>query len=390
MTRRRATLLALAAILLVAAGAAVAAFTRLEAEAPAEVSPAVLLPPVARAEPMVVGFLDDASFRWHPERARLLGRARATGARLVRVLVAWHVVAPTRPAPGALPYDEPRMHDLDELVARAKARGMEVLFTIWGTPAWANGGLRPNHAPTDLDALRDFARGVAARYPSVRRYSVWNEPNTELFFAPQFDEAGRSVSPARVRRGLPRGVRRDQGGEPATRSSRSARRRRTDATRRSSGSQDRHSPARFAQLLSRERPRVEFDAWAHHPYPVHSGGRPDGQARWPAVTLPSLDRFASSLNEWFERDETPVWITEFAYEAAPAEPRGVPEDVQAEYAARAIELAARMPNVELFVWFTFADYDEGNPWQSGLLDAKGAERPLYGSFSGAVREFAAS
>jgi polysaccharide biosynthesis protein PslG len=390
MTKRRTTLLALTAILLVAAGAALVAFTRIDANAPAEVSPAAaLLPPVARAEPMVVGFLDDASFRWHPERAQLLGRARATGARLVRVLVAWHVVAPARPAPGALPYDEPLMHDLDELVARAESRGMELLFTIWGTPPWANGGLPANHAPTDLDALRDFARGVAARYPAVRRYSVWNEPNTELFFAPQFDEAGRSVSPAayaRVYRATYDGIKAANPralvgiGETSSHG--------RDAP--VAGSQDRHSPARFAELLSRERPRLEFDAWAHHPYPVQRGGRPDGLALWPAVTLLSLDRFASSLSEWFGRAETPLWITEFAYEAAPADPGGIPEDVQAEYAARAIELAAKMPNVELFVWFTFADYDGGNPWQSGLLDAKGAERPLYGSFSGAVREFAAS
>jgi hypothetical protein len=121
---------------------------------------------------MLVGFLDDASFRWHPSRSLMLDRAQATGARLVRAFIRWHLAAPERPRPGARPFDEPRLHELDELVAGAQARGMEVLFTIWGAPAWANGGLPPNRAPTDPTALRDFAHALAARYPAVRRFSV--------------------------------------------------------------------------------------------------------------------------------------------------------------------------------------------------------------------------
>jgi hypothetical protein len=350
--------------------------------APAPTAP--LEPPVAaRAQPLLVGFLDDASFRWHADRALMLDRARATGARLIRVLVSWHLTAPERPAPGARPYEEPRLYDLDELVAGADARGMEVLMTIWGTPAWANGGLPPNRAPTDLRALRDFARGLAVRYPSVRRYSIWNEPNTELFFAPQFDGSGRSVGPATyasVYRAAREGI---KAGNPRARVAIGE----TSAHGRDApspaGSQDRHSPARFAQLLSQVRPRLEFDAWAHHPYPVHRGVRPDAEARWPAVTLTSLARFSQALDTWFGRRQTPLWISEFAYEAAPAEPLGVPHEEHAAYAARAIELASAIPQVELFVWFTFAD-GEGNAWESGLFDAAGVARPAYERVAEAV------
>jgi hypothetical protein len=341
------------------------------------------------SEPMLVGFMDDASFRWHPARAQMLDRARATGARLIRAFVRWDVAAPKRPAPGRRPFVAPRLHELDELVAGAEARGMEVLFTIWGTPAWANDGHGPNRAPTDVSDLRRFAGGLAARYPSVRRYSIWNEPNTNLFLTPQFDAAGRSVAP-RVYASLYRAA--YQGIKAATPDALVAIGE-TGSHGRDAPSpgpaQDRHSPARFAQLLSQERPRVEFDAWAHHPYPVSPSAPPDGDANWPNVTLPSLERFGRALDAWFEREATPLWVTELGYETSPAEPRGVTEDVQAEYAEQAIELAAAVPQVDVFVWFTFAD-SEHNTWQSGLLDGADEKRPAYESFAAAVRAFAAS
>jgi Cellulase (glycosyl hydrolase family 5) len=341
-------------------------------------------PPVERTEPLLVGFMDDASFRWHPARARMLDRARATGARVIRALVQWHLVAPKRPAPGAAPFVKARLFELDELVASAEARGMEVMLTIWGTPAWAGGKAGPNRAPTDLDALRDFAEGLASRYPSVRRFSVWNEPNTQLFLAPQFDAAGHSVAPrayAAIFRAAHEGIKVATPdalvaiGETGSHG--------RDAPSKGDA-QDRHSPARFAQLLSMESPDLEFDAWAHHPYPVHAGVAPEAPSNWPVVTLSSLDRFARALDHWFDRDDTQLWITEVGYEAAPAEPTGLPENVQAEYAARAIALAAAVPQVTLFVWFTFADH-EGNRWQSGLVDAAGKRRPVFASFTAAVR-----
>lgn len=144
-----------------------------------------------------------------------------------------------------------------------------------------------------------------------------------------------------------------------------------------------HSPTRFARILSAERPRLEFDAWGHHPYPLKGYQAPDRVSRWPAVTLASLDRFGLELDCWFERSETPIWITEYAHEAMPAEPRGVSPELQAAFAAQALELAATLERVRLFVWFTFRD-DRTNVWQSGLLDERGRPRPLYESFAAAI------
>lgn len=385
MGRRRAWLLA--TVFAVALGSGVAVVLGVGGDGDSE--PREIFSPPTRPSPMLVGFMDDVSFRWDPSRAWMLDRAKATGARLIRALVRWDVVAPERPAADALPFREPMLYELDELVDSTTARRMKVMLTIIGTPRWANGGLGPNHAPTDLDALRDFAEALAARYPTVRHYSIWNEPNIELFLSPQFDEAGRSVSPrtyAALYRAAYEGIKAANPDALVAVGETSSHGR--DAP--SPGTmQDRHSPARFAELLAQETPLLEFDAWAHHPYPVQSGTPPDGLARWPNVTLPTLERFGQALDGWFGREDTPIWITELGYEVAPAEPKGVPEDVQADYAEQSIELAAAEPRVEVFVWFAFADA-EGNEWQSGLLDDTGAKRPAYESFAAAVLEHARS
>jgi hypothetical protein len=340
-------------------------------------------PEVAHVSPMLVGFLDDVSFRWHPERAAMLDRAQATGAKVVRAFIRWHLAAPERPASGGPPFVESHLWELDELVAGAEARGMEVLFTIWGTPSWANGGQPPNRAPTDLDALRAFAHGLASRYPYVHRYAIWNEPNTALFLAPQFDEAGTSVAPeayAAIYRAAREGIV-DANPEALVAAGETSSHGR-DAPSPGSA-QDSHSPVRFARLVSELSPPLQIDAWAHHPYPVEPDDPPDHVARWPAVTLASLERFGEELDDLFGREGLPLWVTEFGYEASPPAATGVSLDEQAAYAARALELAAAVPRVHLFVWFTFRD-QPNNDWQSGLLDLEGGERPAFRSFAAAV------
>ena len=334
--------------------------------------------------PLVIGFVDDPSFRWRPYRAEMLDRARAAGARLVRAMVYWHRLAPRRPAAGEPPFDEPRLFELDELVASTSERGMEVMLTIWGTPAWANGGEQPNRPPHDLDDLHEFARRLAARYPQVRRYSVWNEPNLEQFLAPQFDAAGRSASVqlyAELFSAAAAGIRRANPDALVAAGETSARGRDVPST---GPAQDSHSPVGFARLLSEVRPPLAFDAWAHHPFPTSPDQPPDQRTRFPTVTLLSLARFGRALDDWFGRERVPLWVTEYAHETQPEEPLGVPRELQAAYAEQALSLAAAVPRVELFVWFTFRD-DPTNRWESGLLDRDGRPKPAYARFAAAVR-----
>jgi hypothetical protein len=352
----------------------------------------IVLPATSMPGRLLVGFQDDASFRWARDRAGSLDSARSAGATVVRTIVGWNTTASTRPAEPRNPFD-PAYHfdDVDDLVRSAQQRGIELLITIWGTPEWANAGETPNHVPTNPQDLEDFAYALADRYsgrhagyPAVRLFTAWNEPNLEQFLAPQFDVSGDSVSPrlyADVARAIYDGVKEANPealvavGETSPRGH----------DRPSLGEvQDSHSPARFARLVSEESPAVRFDAWAQHPYPPRSASAPGEPVRWPRVALGNLELFGESLDDWFGRDGIPIWITEYGHETVP-DPAGIDLDTQARFTEEALALAVGNPRVRLLVWFVLRDRD-GEPWQSGLIAADGTPKPALETFTAAAED----
>ena len=123
-----------------------------------------------------------------------------------------------------------------------------------------------------MSDLTAFSRAVAQRYsgrhpgyPYVGFYSIWNESNLQLFLAPQFDSKGRSVAPRNRQAG-----RRRAGVKAGNRNAKVAVGSTSSAGRDKvlGGKSATHSPGRFAQLVAAANPRLKFDAWAQHPYPV--------------------------------------------------------------------------------------------------------------------------
>jgi len=347
----------------------------------------VALPGNAMPGRLLVGFQDDASFRWAADRATALDAARDANASVIRTIVVWKDAAKARPARPRDSFD-PAYHfdDLDDLVRSGQQRGIELILSIWGTPGWANRGQTPNHPPTDAQDLEDFAYALADRYsgrhagyPAVRLFTAWNEPNLEQFLAPQFDDAGNSVSPelyADIARAVDGGVKAANPtalvaiGETSPRGQ----------DRPSRGNvQDSHSPARFARLVSEQRPALQFDAWAQHPYPPRPSVAPARPVRWPRVAMGNLERFGESLDSWFGRSRTPIWITEYGHETVP-DPAGISLDLQAQYAEEALALASGNPRVRVLIWFTLVDRVT-EPWQSGLIASDGTPKPAYARFA---------
>jgi hypothetical protein len=136
-------------------------------------------------------------------RERVLRELKSLGADTIRVLAKWNEIAPAsqsarRPAfdasdPGAYPGFAP----YDDLVRRAHALGFRILMVLApDAPRWATAGHPPlsfetvNFEP-DAPEFGRFAAAVARRYsghyhglPAVRNFSIWNEPNHELFLKP--------------------------------------------------------------------------------------------------------------------------------------------------------------------------------------------------------------
>jgi hypothetical protein len=350
---------------------------------------ALLVPMAALAAPkMWVGFQDDSRLRYSSDREYMLERAKNSNSTIVTASLDWGTIAPRRPRRATNPFDAAyRFENIDEFVRGAQRRGLEPMLRLIGTPRWA--GPARNRMPRRLADLTAFARAVATRYsgrypgyPFVRFYAVWNEPNLNQFFSPQFDKKGRSVAPRNYVRlftaaytGLKQGNRQSVVAVGET----SARGR----DRRRRGLQDTHSPGKFMELVAKANPRLRFDAVSHHPYPTDSRQRPEQVVRWPNVSLASMPRYQASLRKWFKR-KTPIrmWITEYGHETVP-DPNGIAYATQADYLRRALNRARRMSYVDMFIWFVLQD-DQGNPWQSGLIDEDGTPKPAFTTWASMV------
>jgi hypothetical protein len=297
----------------------------------------------------------------------------------------WATIAPTQPANVADGNDPAyNLSDLDQLVAAAPQYGLRVMVTIVGTPKWANGGQTPNHMPKQLSQLTAFAHMLATRYNganghgSVGLWSVWNEPNLQLFLTPQF-VGKKIVSPANYVKLYKAAYAGIKAGNPAAQiaigeTSPLGR----DKPISVKGQGQSVAPGTFMKMVAAFK-GLKFSAWAHHPYPTSPSAKALEIVRYPNVTLTQLPTFEKNLAKYFHRP-VPVWLTEYGHQTKPPNPRGVTLAQQATYMKQAFAVARRDKNVQMFVWFTFRDA-AGNPWQSGIQSSNGAAKPSFSVFS---------
>ena len=67
-------------------------------------------------------------------------------------------------------YDWPL--ELDTAIDEARQNGIDVAFTVTGTPDWVEGG----STPTDPRDYANFLTAAARRFPSVRLWVIWDAP----------------------------------------------------------------------------------------------------------------------------------------------------------------------------------------------------------------------
>ena len=139
-------------------------------------------------------------------QAQALDEAKALGADVIRANVIWSRYAPAPTSTGAgraasTARTRPRIPNLaivDSLVAGAQARGMQVLLTPTGPiPAWASrcgGSLAVKRVcKPDPQLFGAFVRALGTRYPTVKMWSIWNEPNLRSWLRPQYETSGSSA-----------------------------------------------------------------------------------------------------------------------------------------------------------------------------------------------------
>jgi hypothetical protein len=357
-----------------------------------------------------VGIFDDGMVLYGEPDA-VFGQLAKTESQLVRVNLWWAGpslrVATARPRKPADPNDPAYNWDTyDRTVRFAIVNGMEPVFSIIGTPPWANAAKGWNVAPTNPRDLRLFAAAAQKRYsgtfvnadgvtlPRVSLWLAWNEPNNPVFLKPQYrrTSSGWAIQSGRVYAKICNAV--VQGVKSVRRSSKVA----CGATgprgnNNPNSSRPSVSPLPFLRAMKAGGAKG-FDAYAHHPYygsPAETPTTkpPPGRRGQPptAVTLGNFDVLTKEIDRLYGR-RMRIWITEYGYQTRPPDTIfGVTYRQQATYLTQAVAWARRNPRVDVFLWFLLRDEERLGGWQSGLTTVAGKRKASFRAFERAVEQY---
>ncbi|HSB38504.1 MAG TPA: hypothetical protein VLD13_05390 [Gaiellaceae bacterium] len=329
----------------------------------------LLLPATSEASPYIrYGVQDDAYLSPGPRLEGRLDTLDRLGAKLVRYTVDWRQIARKKPRravnPGDPAYD---WSSADAVLTGLHAHKIDVIVTLFGAPAWANGGRGANGLPRSKYSLSAFGLAVARRYPWVRLWEIWNEPNLRRFLSPNSPRlyVQRLLNPTYAVLKRERFSNRVAGGATSPRPTPSG-----------------LSPVAFMRGMRAAHARL--DAYSHHPYPVTRGERPYRFARnvcrycKGVLTLANLPVLLKEVRRDFGTKR--IWLTEYGYQTNPPDPFGVSRSVQAKYVAEAAVRAKSARFVDVLIHFMVRDEPQLSGWQSGFFSAAGVSKPAFNSF----------
>ena len=322
----------------------------------------VSLVPVAAAPAapgIKVGVTDDAWLEFGPGTldARVAS-LRTFGVQVVRVTLDWREIEARQ---GVLEWNRD-----GALLDALRVAGITPVVALWGTPGWANGGAGPNVPPRSAAAFAAFARAAAERFPWVRRWVVWNEPNQRRWLLPPSPTlyVARLLNPAAaaITAVIPNAL--VAGGATAPR-----------------GGAGGTSPVDFIRGMGRAGARLH--AYAHHPHPLSPRETPytGGCATCTTISLADLERLLIETRRAFGA-RTRIWLTELGYQTNPPDRvLGVSWARQARSVAEAQRRAYDAGRVDLLVQYLVRDEPSLGAWQSGLENVSGRRKPAFVSFA---------
>jgi hypothetical protein len=292
------------------------------------------------------------------------------GVDIVRFTLRWDVIARNEPFDATDPRDRAyRWGRADAVLAGLNRHGIPAVVTLVGTPDWANGGLDANRPPLTRTAFADFAYAAARRYPFVRHWTIWNEPNQQRWLSPASPKVyvERLLNPAyaAIKDASPFAL--VGGGVTAPR-----------------GNAGGVSP--LAWIAGMGEAGARLDAYAHHPYPL----QPQTETPWSGgckycqtVSMASLERLTTAIRR--ELGPKRIWLTEYGYQTNPPDLwLGISPMLQALYTAEAGLRAWNAPYVDMLINFLYqddaADGLTSSGWQSGFVTARGAAKPSLRAF----------
>lgn len=290
----------------------------------------------------------------------------------------WRSIVPERPANPADP-DDPAYawpQEVDSAVAQAGPAGINVALLVTGSPGWANGGRSALHAPNTGD-YATFMAAASRRYPSVRRWMVWGEPNRADRFLP--NEPDSPVGARAYAKIL----------DAAYGSLKAVSRRNIVIGGMTwTGGDVRPAPfMKYMRLPNGKPPRLDW--FGHNPFPIRFPNLREIALAGGFRDISDLDAFSRQLRRTYGR-RARFWLSEFLVLSDRASNQFelfVSRAEQARWLAAAYRIADSLPSVAGLGWLALQDQpDRPGASNWGLLTDGGARKPAFAAFRAARSE----
>lgn len=326
---------------------------------------------------------------WGPTRidgVSQFPRYRDLGVGIFNIQLVWNRAAPSQPAnprdPADPAYTWPA--DLDFALREARAQGIRVSLLVRATPSWANGGAGPNVRPTRPGDYAAFLSAAAKRYPTVRLWQTWGEPNGGAYqWLPRTGAPFRSTL-NRAQQVAPRDYAKLL--DAAYGALKAANRRNVVVGGMTMMGGD-ITPAawiRYMVLPGGKRPRM--DMYGHNPF--MAARRPRTEAKPPKPgwrDLSNLGLLARDLDRWFKGRRLRLYLSEWSVWSDVKGPANwfVSRATQARWLRDGYRIARRNKRVYSLGWFRLHDTPARGslgPTGFGLLDVNNQPKPAYEAF----------
>ena len=264
----------------------------------------------------------------------------------------------------------------DAIIGAAAQQGIQVLPTVYSSPAWAAAKTNSPPAKPHMGEFGAFAQAAAARYgangsfwsenPSIPRlpvinWQLWNEVNSPSFWYPR-PNAKQYVGLLRV---FHDGI---KAGDPSARIV-------LAGLFRTPQIKHGISLDQYLTGIYRRKAKSLFDAVAVHPY-----------ATTPRDALNAVKETRKIMNRFKDR-RTPIWITEIGWATGGSPtPLTVSPQRQASYLRQAFGLmAANSARLRIagVIWYSWRDVP-GPIWffHTGLFTSTLDPKPAWNAFTG--------
>jgi hypothetical protein len=298
------------------------------------------------------------------------------GVDVFQIQLQWSEVAPRRPSSPTDPRDHAYRWpaDLDRAVREAADRGIRLAILTTTTPGWANRGAQPVQAPDDPSDYADFLAAAARRYPSVRLWMIWGEPNRSDRFLP--NEIDSPVGPRRYAELLDASYEALKEASPDNVV--------IGGMTWTGGDVRPPDFLRWLRLPSGEPPRLDW--YGHNPYPfrfpdLHGDPYPGG---W--RDLSDLDTLSTEVSSTYASRgiDPPLWLSEFTVQSdhpSSVLKVWVSRDEQARWLRAGYRAAEQAGDVAGLGWFTLLDQpDTPDSGAWGLMTAEGEAKPAFSAY----------